>query len=459
MPNGADALSTDLNGMLGSGPRSGRWGVMVVSLTRGDTLFAHDADMLLQPASTMKLFTAALALDRFGPAHFFTTDVLRAGPLEPDGTVAGDLVLRGGGDPALSNRFVRGPLDAPMDVLARFVAGAGVRHVRGDLIADASAFEQRRIPEGWLSRYLGASYAAPVSALSLNENTVWVVVTPGASGRPAKVALEPSSSAIPVTSLVRTTAGGGGRVSVRRLAGGALEVRGFIGRRSGPRRYEVVADDPTLFAAGAFRDALAAQGILVDGTIRFAPTPEGAEQVASLPSPPLDRLVAVMNRESVNHFAELIFRNAARTVAPVGTAAEGETLLKRFLAEKVAADTVGFVAADGSGLSVLDRASPRTLIQLLAYAHRAPWASVFHASLPVAGESELLRHRMRFTPAQGNLHAKTGTTNAVISLAGYATARNGEVVAFAFVYNGSDRWRARHAIDEMGATLAGFVRE
>jgi D-alanyl-D-alanine carboxypeptidase/D-alanyl-D-alanine-endopeptidase (penicillin-binding protein 4) len=459
MPTDAVALWSDLNGMLGSGPRNGRWGVMVVSLTRGDTLFSQNADLMLQPASTMKLFTAALALDRFGPAHYFTTDVLRTGPLAADGTVAGDLVLRGGGDPALSNRFVRGRLDAPMDMLAEFVAGAGVRRVRGDLVADASAFEERRIPEGWLSRYLGASYAAPVSALSLNENTAWVVVTPGTSGRPATVTLEPSSSAIKVTSLVRTTAGGGGRVSVRRLAGGALEVRGFIGRRSAPRRYEVVVDDPALFTIGAFRDALAERGIVVEGSIRMAATPADAERVASLPSPPLDRLVAVMNRESINHYAELIYRNAARTTAPVGTAEDGETLLKRFLAEKVRADTATFVAADGSGLSVLDRATPRTLIQLLAYAHQAPWASAFHASLPVAGESELLRHRMRFTPAQGNLHAKTGTTNTVISLAGYTTARNGEVVAFAFVYNGSDRWRARHAIDEMGATLAGFVRE
>lgn len=459
-PHGVSALSSDLNGMLGSAARAGRWGVMVVSLTRGDTLFAQNPGESLQPASTMKLFTAALALDRFGPGHYFTTDVLRNGALSPEGTLEGDLVLRGGGDPALSNRFLRGDANAPMDLLAGFVAGAGVKHVRGDLIADATAFESRRIPEGWLSRYLGASYAAPVSALSLNENVVWVVVAPGDAGKPAVISLEPASSGIPVTDAVRTVAGGrGARISVRRLANGGMEVRGWIGSRAAPHRYEYVIDDPALFSAGAFRAALARLGVTVDGALRLAPTPAGAVRLALLPSPPLDRLVAVMNRESVNHYAELLFRNVARMEAPVGSAETGYAALRRFMLDRVGGDPNAVIAADGSGLSTLDRATPRALIQLLAYGHRAPWASAFHASLPVAGESELLRHRMRATPAQGNLHAKTGTTNNVIALAGYATARNGEVVAFAFIYNGSDRWRAREAIDEMGATLAGFVRE
>jgi D-alanyl-D-alanine carboxypeptidase/D-alanyl-D-alanine-endopeptidase (penicillin-binding protein 4) len=116
-------------------------------------------------------------------------------------------------------------------------------------------------------------------------------------------------------------------------------------------------------------------------------------------------------------------------------------------------------ATDGSGLSVLDRVTPRALVQLLDHAHRAPWGSAFHASLPVAGESELLRNRMRATPAQGNLHAKTGTTNDVIGLSGYVTAENGEILAFAFLYNGKDRWHARETIDAMGPTLAAFTRD
>jgi D-alanyl-D-alanine carboxypeptidase/D-alanyl-D-alanine-endopeptidase (penicillin-binding protein 4) len=167
-----------------------------------------------------------------------------------------------------------------------------------------------------------------------------------------------------------------------------------------------------------------------------------------------------MNRESINHFAELLFRDVAYTANPerIGSAEYGNTALRKFMSEKVGASADDIIASDGSGLSTLDRVTARSVVQLLAYSHRAPWAADFHASLPVAGESELLRHRMRYTPAQSNLHAKTGTTNDVIGLAGYVTARNGEVIAFAFLYNGRDRWNAKEAIDVSGATLASFAR-
>lgn len=113
---------------------------------------------------------------------------------------------------------------------------------------------------------------------------------------------------------------------------------------------------------------------------------------------------------------------------------------------------------DGSGLSSLNRVTPRALANLLAYASRAPWSREFEQSLPIAGTSETLRSRMINTPAQGNLHAKTGTTGDVVSLGGYVTSRSGERLAFAFLYNGQERWSARETIDAMGATLAGFSR-
>ena len=168
-----------------------------------------------------------------------------------------------------------------------------------------------------------------------------------------------------------------------------------------------------------------------------------------------------MNRESINHFAELIWRDAARGVGrtTVGSALTANSTLQDFLVNTVGASADAVTATDGSGLSVLDRVTPRAMIQLLGHANKATWSSAFHASLPVAGESELLRHRMRTTPAQGNLHAKTGTTSDVIGLSGYVTAENGEILAFAFLYNGKDRWHARETIDAMGPTMAAFWRD
>jgi len=460
-PRGAGALTADLTALLGSRTRNGEWGAMVVSITRGDTLFSHGADNKLVPASTMKLFTAAVALDKLGAEHTFSTDVLREGAVAPDGTLKGNLILRGDGDPSLSPRFVRGGPSASMALLAQLVAGAGIKRVTGDLVADASGFEGRRIPEGWLSRYAGAGYAAPFSALTLNENIVIVGIGPGRAGGAASVFLEPATAGFTVTNTVRTVAGGGTRISARRIGDDRIVVSGTIGARAGTSRYQQVVGDPVTFTAGALKAALEAQGVKVDGDVRAGRTPEQATIVTSLPSPPLARLVSVMNRESINIFAELLYRNAARGLErkTVGSAETAGATLREFMTKEVGAAPDAVTATDGSGLSVLDRVTPRALVQLLDHAHRAPWGSAFHASLPVAGESELLRNRMRATPAQGNLHAKTGTTNDVIGLSGYVTAENGEILAFAFLYNGKDRWHARETIDAMGPTMAAFSRD
>ena len=455
----ADDLASTISGLAGR-IRSGTWGGMVVSLTRGDTLYAHNEGEEMVPASTMKLLTSALAFERFGPTYQFSTDALRDGAVGPDGTLTGSIYLRGDGDPALSGKFLPGGPEAPMNRLADLVAQQGIRHVTGDVIGDATGFDDQKVPEGWLSRYLQASYAARVSALSLNENLVAVAVTPSTAGKPATVRLEPSTSSIPLVANVRTVAGGGARLGFRKLGDGTIQANGSIGTRAGTRKYVYIVEDPASFATGAFRNALIARGVKVDGSVRLGKTPLTATKVASLLSPPLASMIAVMNRESINHYAELLFRNAARGPGrdATGSVANASSLLDNFFAGKVGADTTHLVFADGSGLSTLDRVTPRAQVQLLGYAHRAPWGPWLHSSLPVAGDSELLRRRMRNTPAEGNLHAKTGTTNDVIALAGYVTAVNGEVLAFSFLYNGRDRWTAKSMIDVMSESLASFGR-
>lgn len=451
-PRTVASLMSDMTSMAGR-IRSGQFGIMAISLTRGDTLFSTNAGTPLMPASTMKMLTSAVAFERLGPQYQFSTDVLHDGTLGADGTLNGNLYLRGDGDPSLSGRYMQGGPGAPMNYLADQLVTRGIKRVTGDVIGDASAFDDQKIPEGWLSRYLQAGYAARVSGLSLNENLVWVTVTP--SG----VKLEPATTAFPLVSNVRTVPGGGASLSVRRQ-GQTILVSGRIGANSPPRRYEYVVEDPATFTAGALKAALVAKGIAVDGNIRLATTPANAVKIASVQSPTLDRIISAMNRESINHFAEELMRNAARGPRHEvqGTVANGQALMRKFFATKVGADTTTLQVHDGSGLSTLDRVTPREMVQMLSYAHKASWGPWFHASLPVAGESELLKRRMKGGAAQGNLHAKTGTTNDVIGLGGYVTALNGEVIAFSFIYNGSDRWTAKSMIDVMGTTLANFAR-
>ena len=446
----AAELTNTLGSLMRSSSYAGQWGVLVVSLTRGDTLYSENPDALLKPASTMKLMTTALALEKFGPDHTFETKVLADRVARG---VVDNLYLRGGGDPTLSLRFWQG--ESPMDALASQIAGSGIKQVRGDIIADESAFTVERIPYGWKSSYLMSSYAAPVSALSLNENIVWVVARPQ-NGK-AVVELDPPSTAIPITGSVRLVGGSGGRVVAHRTADG-ITVSGVIGSSSGPRRYSLVVQEPPTFAAGALAASLQKAGVQFAGQIRSGVAPAGANQVADVHSLPLANIVSYMNRESINHFAELLFRDAAREDSRPGSAAAGLQELRNLLSTKAGARPGDIRVVDGSGLSEADSLTARAMVQLLAYAHRAPWSSVFHASMPVAGESELLQRRMKYTPAQGNLHAKTGTTNTVSALAGYVTALNGEVLAFSFIYNGRDHWNAKATMDRMGPTLANFYR-
>lgn len=453
-PVGVDSLVAALSRVLRAA-NTGRWGAIVVSAETGDTLFAREPDGSFAPASTMKLYTAAVALDRFGPAHRFETEVLRNGPILVDGTVDGDLILRGAGDPSLAPSGT-GP--DPLQALAAEVARAGVRVIRGDVLGDASAFEDRRVPAGWKAANLRSKFAPRVSALSFGGNIASVIVRP--AGRTAVVSLGGQQQGIPIRSTVSVRAGSrSAAVRVRHdTLSGRVTVSGWIGSRSRARSYRLMIETPETFAAAAFRTALEAEGIEVLGESRAGVASLTAQPVTTWSSPPLARLVAHMNEDSDNHFAELIFRNAARAEGGPGSAVEGDQALKAFLSERIGVPRGAVSASDGSGLSTLDRVTPRSMVQLLAYAPTAPWGESFTASLPVAGRSGTLAGRMRGTAAQGNVRAKTGTTGTVISLGGYVRTQDREELIFSFIYNGSSLTRARRAIDAMSVTLANFSR-
>ncbi|HYV97745.1 MAG TPA: D-alanyl-D-alanine carboxypeptidase/D-alanyl-D-alanine-endopeptidase [Gemmatimonadaceae bacterium] len=453
-PVGEAQLGEALSSILDRSVRSGSWGVLVVSLSRGDTLFGYNPDSALLPASTMKVFTSAMALDYLGPDHQFQTQVFREGDVDSAGAITGDLVLRGAGDPSLG---VPSGAD-PMHELAKRVAAAGITRVDGAIVGDGTAFDGRHIPDGWLDRFLGAKYAARVSALSYNENIVRVVVRV-VNGR-AQVSFAPAVSGLPVSVAVSVKADSrSGAIAVRQdSATGAFRVSGWIGGLSPARGYMLMIENPEMFAAAAFRSALIAEGVKVTGPVRSRQVAPGAARVAELPSRTLSDLITQMNGESNNHFAELLFRNVAASTGTVGSADSGNALLHTFLSSRVGTAVGNLNFADGSGLSTLDRVTPRSLVSVLDYSSKAPWASVFQNSLPVAGQTETLRARMRNAPAQGRLRAKTGSTGDVRSLGGYVTTASGEELVFAFIYNGGELDRAKATIDAMGSTLASFAR-
>ncbi len=451
--------------------RNAVWGALVVSLSRGDTLLSLNADRRFIPASNAKLFTTAAALHYLGADYRFLTVLFADGPIR-GGELYGDLVLYGTGDPTFA-------LDtAALAPFADSVVRAGVRRVRGDVIGDASFLGAELAGPGWAPDNLDRPYAARPSALGAAENRIWLDVRPGAArGRPATVRAEPASDYYQVVSTVITgRPGQRTRIAVRRGgSGGVVELSGVIAPSSRGWGTWLVVAEPAVFAAGLLRQMLERRGIVITGATRSvtddAPARaqlmlqrsggaagafEGALAVRR--SAPLDQIVMMINHRSHNLSAELALRSVGRVAGRSGTFASGARLVARYLTTEAGIPADAVQVTDGSGLSLLDEATPRALVQLLVHERlRATEGAAFYRSLPVMGDG--LRRRMSETSASGRLRAKTGTLSTVSALSGYVTTEDGEELAFSLIVNRtSSITRARAVQDSIGARLAALRR-
>lgn len=449
----------------------GTWGGLVVSLTRGDTLFSWRADRRFLPASNAKLFTTAAALHLLGDEYRFLTVLFADGQVR-NGELYGDLVLYGTGDPTFA-------LDtASLAPFADSVVQAGIRRVRGDVVGDASFLGAELSGPGWSPDNADQSYAAPPSALGAAENRIRLEVVPGAYvGAPATIRLDPSTDYYHISSLVLTS-GERTRARVQVQHGrsrGIVELTGTVPVGSWGWSTWLVVDEPAVFAAGMLRKLLEARGVFVTGGTRAVTddAPGRAQlmlqrsrnrndpfsgAIAVRRSAPFDEIVSMINHRSHNLSAELALRSIGRNFGNAGTFASGARQVQRYLTQTVGIPAEAVQVTDGSGLSLLDEATPRSLVQLLAYERRSGGSQAFYRSLPVVGEG--MRTRMTETAAFGRLRAKTGTLSGVSALSGYVSTAGGEELAFSFIVNGTPSVaRARMVQDSVGARLADWVRE
>ncbi len=395
----------------------------------GEVLYERNPDLSLSPASNMKLVTTAAALAKLGPDYRFTTEVLSAGKRD-ESSLNGDLVLRGGGDSSLETP---GLAD-----LADQVRKAGIRTIRGDLLADDYRYDAERLGNGWNSDDEPFYYSAQISALSVNRNVLQFDVAPAMEvGQPARVTLKPLSDYLQIlerpTSVAATETT---RVSVtRERARNEIRVRGRIAVGGELiRNRDVSVEEPELFTAALFRKLLEERGVQVKGKIRRARTPEGAEVLASRKSPQLSEMAALLNKPSDNLMAEMLLKELGTTVRLPGTASNGGDVAEAWLKSE-GIETGGVAINDGSGLSRQDLLTARVVTELLARADRAPWKPAFVASLPVMGVDGTLRNRMKATRAEGAIVAKTGSLAYVSALGGYTTTAGGRRVAFSVLIN------------------------
>jgi D-alanyl-D-alanine carboxypeptidase/D-alanyl-D-alanine-endopeptidase (penicillin-binding protein 4) len=434
------------------------WGIAVRSLTTGRTLYALNAAHAFRPASTFKLVTTAAALDAYGPDARLRTSVQSAGRLDATGRILGDLFLVGGGDPDLSARFSPGRPTAAFEEMADALVAAGVRRVEGRLIGYEGLFSDEPRGSGWTWEDLVWGYGAEISALSFNDNGVELQLAPGERpGDVARLDLQPPTPLLSVESDVETGAlGTAADVRLDRDAGSnRIRLSGSLpigGRWSG----RVAVEDPARFAATAFAAVLEAKGVQIEGgvTTSRAALPQGLRVLAAHDGPPMAEVIRVVNKESQNLHAEMLLRLVGLKVKGEGSTEKGHAAVAEFLA-RLGVPTEGWELSDGCGLARTDLVTPDGLAALLAAMARHRYATAFRASLPIAGVDGTLEQRMRGTPAEGRVFAKTGSLNLVNALAGYATTRRGDVAFVVFVNNHAGRGReAVAAIDAVAAALA-----
>lgn len=432
---------------------SGTWGVMAWSIDAGEPLFAIGANEPLVPASNNKVFTSVWVLDLLGADYRYPTDLLITGEVR-NGVLQGDVILRGSGDPAFGYPEYENPPMGPLLRMAERLRSMGIRSVQGGVIGDATAFDSVEVGPEWpRDTGGGAAYYAPrISGLSFQRNVVYVRAQ--TVGGQVNLELDPPVEVIPVTSSARP--GGGRAWAVREANSPTIQVRGSVSTR-GNQRFPVGVFDPPLFAADALRQAMRQVGISVRGPARVGRAPEDAELVHRHLSMPLGGMIAKLNQESDNFFAEQLWKTAVREAIGQGSYRAGGPAGALHFMRRTGLPAGELYQFDGSGLSSHNRASANSLVRALVYAHGQPYSEIFHRSMAVAADRNgTLRRLFVGTAAAQNLHAKTGYINNVRALSGYVRAANGELIAFSFLYNGRNTFGARDVQTELGTLLANY---
>ena len=451
------------------------WGVKVVSLATGLTLYENHADRLLSPASNTKLYTGALGLARFGGGHRIVTPLFATSQPDAAGILHGDLIVSGRGDWSWNSRRLGTDF---WEIFAPFVetlASRGVRQITGEIIGDATYFRGKPTGSSWTIDDLDEGEAAELSALALDDNSMQVSVTPGsAAGQPCLVtALQPATGLEFSNQTMTVASRGSERIEAFRPSGGKnVFILGTLPAGGSKQILDIAVPEPASWFAGALKMALERKGITVGGEARGVTWPQSPSwearnlvKLGEVSSPPLREMVRDFMKPSQNLEADTLLWDVGEsargpTTPPwMSSEAVGLMALRGWL--KTADIPMSEVQFDeGSGLSRNNLTTANATVALLRFMARNPEAQDFLESLPIGGVDGSLRYRFEKNAGTRNVRAKTGTLRWASALSGYVTSAAGERLAFSIMLNRfepASGHNAREEVDALVLMLADFA--
>ncbi len=411
--------------------RKQNFGIKIHSLERNQTLYSVNSHRLFAPASNVKLLTTAMALKRLRPDYRFKTGLYATTPVGGE-TLRGDIFIKGFGDPNL--------VSEQMWLLVKELKNIPLRKVHGDIIADASFFDNNLRVKTWKKGGVEA-YNAPLGALSFNFNTVTVHINPGEKpGDRPVVVVDPNIEFIRVDNRARTVSKSKrSRLIVNRIDRGGhneITISGVVSVNHARETYYLNITRPAYYAASVFKEYLRQEGVEVTGKVRVGFVPEGAYEILSHSSMPLSLILRGLNKFSNNFVAEQILKTIGADIyGSPGTTLNGLRAMDEYM-QSLKYKPEGFSILDGSGLSRQNRLSPDQIVSVFQdmYADLGVYPE-FISALGVMGRDGNVLKRMNGHNSAERARVKTGTLNSVSALSGYFQSADGERFAFSILMN------------------------
>ncbi|BAY32743.1 D-alanyl-D-alanine carboxypeptidase/D-alanyl-D-alanine-endopeptidase [Nostoc carneum NIES-2107] len=425
-----------------------RWGILVQSISSGQTLYSRDAQKYFTPASNTKLLTTAAALQQLGTNFRIRTSIYQ--------NANGVLRVVGRGDPSLS--------DNQLQTLAQQLQKKGITQIK-QLIADDSYIQGDIVNSTWEWEDVQSDYGAPIGSFILNENIFSLKLIPQTIGKPLQITWNDTNEAARwriVNQSTTVNKNQENNINVTRdLTGTVLRIQGQLAQDSQSYLVTLPVVDPNYYFLRSFRTVLAKQNINLGQTLVLNGG-SNQQEIAAVDSPPLSELIKVTLEDSNNLYAEALLRALAikqPRVQDKSTADIGLEVLKTSLTQ-LGVDPTTYFLVDGSGLSRRNLISPEALVQTLRLIAKTPNSAIYRAALPVAGKSGTLKNRFRNTPAEGIVQAKTGTLTGAVSLSGYINGTKYEPLVFSIMVNQSEQpvRNLRPAIDDIVVLLTQLKR-